>query len=113
MAAVRANARAADLTFDALYPEAWLLAAVGDTAAALTRLKPTLDVIGLIPVKQFAKAIDAGALLQAMVLRGSLSSRTGDRKDGRLWARAVVALTDTSLAVARQARRAAIDDARF
>ncbi len=108
----RANVRSADRTFDALYPEAWLHAAIGDTSGALLTLSPTLDILRSVQASEFFNAVDAGSLLQAMSLRAQLSADQGDKATARLWARAVMALTDTNIATAILTRRVAHDLAR-
>jgi hypothetical protein len=114
-ARARSNVRPADRTLDVLYPEAWLFAAVGDTTAALAAIGPTLDVLRAVPARQFFGEFcvaDVGSLIQAMSLRANLMHRRGDPAGARRWARAVVALTDTTIATARAARQSAIDLAR-
>lgn len=100
----RSGARPADLTLDALYPEAWLLAAVGDTSAALRLLDLTLNALHSVPASQLAHPVIAGTLVQAMALHAVLLSHVGKRALSRRWARAVVALTDSAHASALPSR---------
>lgn len=90
----RANVPPANVTLDALYPEAWLLASLGDSSAALARIAPTLDALRSIPSEQLADAVIAGSLMQSMRLRQSLLTSAGDRRGGQEWARAVGILTN-------------------
>lgn len=82
----------ADLTLDTLYPEAWLLAALGDSVAAIAWLDPTLGAVGDMQPQVLDDAVQAGALVRAMALRAELAARVGDRAAARKWARSVVAL---------------------
>jgi hypothetical protein len=95
----RTRLRPSDLTLDALYPEAWLLASIGDTAQALLTIAPTLDAIRNIPVPLFYEMTMAGALVQAMSLRADLSFSQGEQSTGSRWARAVQALSSQSSVV--------------
>src|SRR5574341_669935 len=79
----------ATLTFEGLYPEAWMLSALGDPQAAITWLEPTLSVIsGTVPQVATDPA-EGGALVRAMALRADLAERVGDRATARQWARTV------------------------
>ncbi len=100
----RAAVRPVDRTFDALYPEALLLAALGDTAAALNHIAPSLDALRQMPVRDFYDAVSAGSVVQTIMLRASLLARDASTLS-KEWARAVVTLTDSTSAVARDARR--------
>jgi hypothetical protein len=91
----RTNIRPADITIDALYPEAWLRAATGDYAGALQILSPTLDALRFAPAKQFFDPAAAGSLIRAMSLRSELMNKLGDRDGARRWARAVRVLQPT------------------
>jgi hypothetical protein len=105
----RRTSRAADLTPDALYPEAWLLDAAGDAAAAAAWLDPTLAALGVSPPQSFADPVSAAALVHAMALRADAGARAGDTVRARDWARAVSVLwsdADTFLQpVVERARR--------
>ncbi len=82
----------ADLTLDALYPEAQLLAALGDPRPAMAWLDPTLSALSSSDPYAFADPVRAGSLVRAMVLRADLADRVGDRAVARTWATAVLAL---------------------
>ena len=78
-----------DLTIDALYPEASLLAATGDSVGALAWLDPLLSSLAESPPQAFANPYRAGTLVRAMVLRARLARTVGDVRAARRWARAV------------------------
>ena len=81
----------AQLTLDALYPEAWLLAALGDEKAAITWLDPTLVSLLSTPPEVFTDPARAGSLVRAMALRADLAERVGDHAVAARWAAAVAA----------------------
>ncbi|MDB4912531.1 MAG: protein kinase, partial [Gemmatimonadetes bacterium] len=91
----RTTMSAADVTLDALYPEAWLLAAVGDTVGAIRRIDATLDALRSVPASQFENVVKAGALMQCMLLRAELGRANGLGNGAVKWAAAVEALTDS------------------
>ena len=78
-----------DLTLDTLYPEAWMLAALGDDRAAIAWIDPTLDALLSSPPEIFLDPPNAGALVRAMALRAELAARVGDRAGSARWARVV------------------------
>jgi tRNA A-37 threonylcarbamoyl transferase component Bud32 len=82
----------ANITFDALYPEAWLLAEVGRAADAAAWLDPTLDAIVETPPRIFADPARAGSLVHGLALRAGLADRLGDHGAAARWARVVVLL---------------------
>ena len=81
-----------DLTLDALYPEAWLYAALGDDSAAAAWLDPTLDGLLATSPEVFSDPANAGALVQAMALRSELAARMGDTGTAARWASVVSVL---------------------
>jgi tRNA A-37 threonylcarbamoyl transferase component Bud32/tetratricopeptide (TPR) repeat protein len=87
--AARRMALAPDLTFDALYPEAWLLASLKDPRAAIAWLDPTLGTLSASAPQKFVDPANAGALVQAMALRADLAEQTGDHGTAAQWARVV------------------------
>lgn len=90
--AARSSALAQDLTFDALYPEAWLLRSLGDAAGAIAWLDPTLATLSASTPEKFADLANAGALVQAMALRAELADQVGDARTAARWARVVTIL---------------------
>ncbi|MFI5312114.1 MAG: hypothetical protein ACHQQ3_12820, partial [Gemmatimonadales bacterium] len=84
--------RPGDITFDALFPEAWLLAAVGDRSGAAGWLDPTLEALATTAPQVFADPARAASLVQAMALRADLAERMGDSTTARKWAAVVTVL---------------------
>ena len=82
----------AQITIDALYPESWLLSALGDDRGAMAWLDPVLTGIAATPPRAFADPVRAGSLVRALALRADLADRAGDRAGARRWARSVVIL---------------------
>jgi DNA-binding SARP family transcriptional activator len=96
VAARRVGRPAYELTFDALYPEAALHAAMGDRHAAIRWLDPSLeDLAGAAP-RVFADPARVGGLVRAMALRARLAHQAGDRRSAERWARIVVELWSDS-----------------
>ncbi len=90
--AARRHLPPGDLTIDALYPEAWLLAALGDDRAAIAWLDPTLVSLLSTPPELLVEPANAAALVRAMALRADLADRMGERGTAARWAAVVVAL---------------------
>jgi hypothetical protein len=80
------------LTLDALFPEASLLAALGDERAAIDWLDPTLGTLARTGPQLFADALGAGPLVRALALRAELAASVGDTAGARRYASIVVAL---------------------
>ena len=87
-----ARARGSIAVIDALYPEAWLLAAVGDGPAALRWLSPALDGLATASLETFTEPVKTGTLLHAMALRAEVASRLGRTEEAARWAAAVAIL---------------------
>jgi hypothetical protein len=88
----RPSRAAADLTLDALYPEAWLLAALRDHRAAAGWLDPTLASLAATSPQLLVDPVRAACLVRAMALRAELAERLGDRTGAAQWARVVTTL---------------------
>ena len=88
------NVQAQSLTIDAIYPEAWLHAAIGDTLRALRVIAPVLDAIRLVPVRELSDIGKAATLVPAMLLRSELEFARGDHRVGTRWVNAALALTN-------------------
>jgi hypothetical protein len=88
----RRASRPGDFTLDALYPEAWLLAAIGDERQAAAWLDPTLEALGSSTPGAFDDPARAASLVQAMALRADLAVRLGDTTTARKWATMVAML---------------------
>jgi serine/threonine protein kinase len=94
LSAARATVPPEDIKLERLYPEAWLLASIGDHALALQWLTPTLDAQARASTETLRSVVGAGALIRAMSLRARLAAQVGHDAESRQWARAVVALWD-------------------
>ena len=79
-----------EITLDALYPESWLLASMGDIEAAERWLDPTLMRIRLSST--LTDAVRAAMLVRAMAFRAELAARAGDKQTAAEWAAAVAEL---------------------
>ncbi len=78
------------LSFDGVYPEAWLVAGAGDTNGAIAWLDQLLVKLRATPSP--IDPIHAAALVNAMALRAELAARAGDAKGAARWASPVVEL---------------------
>ncbi len=81
-----------DLSLDVLYPEAWLLASLGDDRPAIAWLDPTFAALPATAPEMFTDLPRAGALVRAVGLRADLSARVGDTAGAARWARIVTVL---------------------
>jgi len=81
-----------DVPFDALYVEARLLSAAGDSAGAISWLDPSLGALQRVSLRRFTADIQAVALVRSMVLRADLAMAAGARETAAAWARAVIVL---------------------
>lgn len=75
--------------FEAIFPEARLLAAMGDQEAAARRLDPTLHDLRHTSLQFVSDPVGAGLLVRAMALRADLAHAAGDSATARLWGRTV------------------------
>ena len=81
-----------DLGLDALFPEAWLLAGLGDDRAAAAWLDPTLNALEEAAPNATPDPAREGGLVRAMALRADLAARMGQPGEARRWAKAVAIL---------------------
>jgi hypothetical protein len=79
-----------EITFDALYPEAWLVSQLGDKRSAAAWLDPALNNIRV--QASVTDPINAASLVQTMALRAELAAAQKDNREAERWARAVVTL---------------------
>ncbi len=86
------RSRPADVPPDALYPEAWLLAAMGHSADAAAWLDPTLAVLAETAPQTFADPVRSGALVRALALRAEVAAQLGDSIGARRWSAVVTTL---------------------
>jgi hypothetical protein len=73
------------VTLDALYPEARLLAAIGEQRQAMTWLDPTLSALRLVASEKLSDPVNAGALVRAMSLRAQLARLVRDSAGVERW----------------------------
>jgi hypothetical protein len=90
--AARRHLLPADLTFDTLYPEAWLLGQMGDSAGALAWITPSLDALATMPPQLIEDPASIVALVRAMGYRAELTAQGGDKRGARPWAQCVSVL---------------------
>jgi eukaryotic-like serine/threonine-protein kinase len=88
----RGDLRSGDVAIENVYQEAWLLLAVGDTAAALGRLDRSLTALPALGTALLDQVPQAAGLVRAMALRAELAAAAGDGTAAARWARAVTAL---------------------
>jgi len=88
----RSGVQSADLMFEAIFPEARLLVAMGDREAAIRRLDPTLHDLRRTSLQFVSDPVGAGLLVRAMALRADLAHAAGDSATARRWARTVATL---------------------
>src|SRR5690606_36183322 len=84
----RSMDRPGDVTLDHIYQEAWLLAAIGDSAAAARHLELPLTATTTLGTRILRDVPQAAALGRAMALRAELAAAAGDRATARRWAAA-------------------------
>ena len=84
--------RPTDWSLDYIYQEAWLRAAMGDTAAGIAELDRSLNSISALSAPALREPAASAAVGRAMALRAELAAKTGDSNSARRWARAVSAL---------------------
>jgi serine/threonine protein kinase/tetratricopeptide (TPR) repeat protein len=88
----RGGVRAGDVTIQHVYHEAWLLAAVDDTAGAISRLDRSLGALASLGSALVDEVPQAAGFVRAMALRADLAAAIGDRSGAARWARGVLAL---------------------
>jgi DNA-binding SARP family transcriptional activator len=88
----RRYSRSIDAKFDGLFPEAWVLRAMGDPRAAYAWVQPSLDAVAYAPSQYMGDFAYTASLVRAAALRAELAWHLGKRADARRWARAVLAL---------------------
>lgn len=91
-AASRAGLQPSDLTFEAILPEARLLASFGDLPGAIGRLDPTLEDLRNVSLQLVNGPVGAGLLVRAMAFRADFAHAAGDAATARRWGRTVATL---------------------
>lgn len=89
---LRQNLLAATITFDALFPEATLLAQVAGPEAAIRWLDPVLGTITQKTAALLTPPEHAAAFVRTMALRARLAAQMGDSATAAMWSRVVVTL---------------------
>ena len=95
LAGVRAQRRLhrpAELAPEAVFAEAWLWAALGDTTTAMLVLDSTLEALPWLEPGALSDVPRAVSLVRAMALRADLAAAAGDRVMAARWGGAVAAL---------------------
>ena len=90
--AVYADMAPGELTMDAVLLKAWLLTAVGDTAAAVQLLDNSFLGLSKMPANTLRDAATAAALVRAMILRAEIAWKKRDAAAAQEWSRAAEAL---------------------
>ena len=88
----RGGVSVGDVSIQHVYHEAWLLAAVGDTAGAISRLDRSLGALASLGSGLVSEVPQAAGLVRAMALRAELAAAMGDQRVATRWARGVLAL---------------------
>ncbi|MDQ6886414.1 MAG: protein kinase [Gemmatimonadota bacterium] len=81
-----------DVSPEAIFQESWILLAMGDTAAATSRLDASLDALPSMSARIFDLVFATAALPQMMVLRADIAHAHQDRATASRWAGAVLSL---------------------
>lgn len=87
--ASRRFARPVDLSLDYTYQEAWLRAAIGDTARAIRQLDETLNALPSVGARVLREPGGAAALGRAFLLRAEIATAQRDQPTARRYARAL------------------------
>jgi tetratricopeptide (TPR) repeat protein len=89
---IRMDALPGEMAIEGTYQEAWVLAAVGDTARAIQRLDRSLSALRTLGMWLMSEPSQAAGLVRAMALRAELAAASGDRATARRWATPVIDL---------------------
>jgi hypothetical protein len=94
---LRAGFRPGDLALDYTVEEAWLRAAVGDTATAGRQLDVVLDALSTLSSRNAVLEVaQSAAVGRAMLLRADLAAARGETATAKRWAARVVELWDSA-----------------
>ena len=88
-ASSRVGLQAFELTFEAILPEARLLASMGDSRGAIARLEPTLSDLSHVSLEFVSNPVGAALLVRAMAFRADLAHSVNDHATARRWGRTV------------------------
>jgi tetratricopeptide (TPR) repeat protein len=78
-----------EISMDVTFQEAWLSAALGDTASAVRLLDNALNGLSRAPPSMLDSPLSIAALVRAMMLRSSLAKADGDSGTAERWSEAV------------------------
>jgi tetratricopeptide (TPR) repeat protein len=92
LAEARRGARPGEVAFDGTYHEAWLLLALGDTAAAMQLVDLSINALPTLSSYVLDQLPQVVTLIRGMALRAELASQTGDPNTARQWAGKVLLL---------------------
>jgi hypothetical protein len=92
----RKGSESSDLDFEAILPEARLLAAMGNSSAAIRQLDPTLSNLRRLSLQLVNDPVGAALLVRAMAFRADLATASGDSVTAKRWGRAVAGLWSSS-----------------
>lgn len=92
LAVTREALPAADIQFENLLPEAWLLLQMNDPAAARQRIDPTLDAVRFIEPGGLERVAAAGAFARVLLLRADIAHALHDPSTAHQWAAAFIQL---------------------
>jgi hypothetical protein len=84
--------RPGDIAIEYTYIESWLLAQIGDTAAATAHLDRSLNALPTLGTALLDRPSQSAGLVRAMGLRAELAAAAGERATARRWAAAVETL---------------------
>ena len=84
--------RPGDVSPDYIYQQAWLRAAIGDTARAERLLDRTLNGLSGVSTATLQEPAAAAGIIRAMRLRVNLANATGDSQNETKWANAANAM---------------------
>ena len=92
LVAARAPGRPGDASMDYTYMESWILAAIGDSTAAIAHLDRSLTALSTLGAYFMDYPAHSASLVRAMALRAELAAARGDRDTAARWAAAVATL---------------------
>jgi hypothetical protein len=92
MEAGRSADRPGDIAIEYTYIESWLLAQIGDTAAAISRLDRSLNALPTLGKSLLKRPSESAGLVRAMGLRAELAEAASDHATAKRWGAAVTTL---------------------
>jgi hypothetical protein len=94
LAELRRGDRPGEVAFDGTYHEAWLLLALGDTAAGIQLLDLSLNALPTMSSYLLDQLPQVATLIRGMALRAELAARQRDSATAKQWAGRVSLLWD-------------------